>query len=152
MVGAILGVVFAIAAYYVFLAGVALVAAAIGAALSYGVMTAFMEPNFIVSIITVVVAVVFAVLTLRHNLQKYVIAALTALAGADLLVLSVLVLFGVVPLTTVQANGNLIELVTGTSWLAWIGWIALAISGIYVQIVTNKDYEFTKERYVENWG
>ncbi len=152
VVGAILGVLFAVVSYYIFLAGVALVAAAIGAALSYGVMLLFMEPNFIVSIITVVIAVLFAVITLRHNLQKYVIIALTAFSGADLLVLSLLILFGVVPLLSVQESGNLVKIVTDTSWIAWLGWIALAAGGIYFQIVSNKDYEFTKDRYVEGWG
>ena len=152
VVGVILGVIAAVVSYYIFLAGVALVAAAIGATLSYGVMTTFMEANFIVGIITLVIAVIFAVLTLRHNLQKYAIAALTALAGADIIVLLIFVLLGVVHIADIQVSGNLIELVTGASWLAWIGWMALAASGIYVQVVYDKGFEFTKERYVESWG
>jgi hypothetical protein len=55
-------------------------------------------------------------------------------------------------MSSVQARGNLIELVIGTSWLAWIEWMVMAASGFYVQIVNDKDIEFTKARYVESWS
>jgi hypothetical protein len=152
IVGVILGVAGIVLSYYFFLAGVALVAAAAGAALSYGLMTAFINPGWIVSIVTVIVAVLAAVVTLRHELQKYVITFLTAVAGADLLVLSVLVLFGVIGLADVQAGGNLIKFITATSWLAWGAWFILAIAGVVFQVRFNKDYEFTQDRYVEGWG
>lgn len=66
--------------------------------------------------------------------------------------LSIFVLFDAIPMSSVQARGNLIELVIGTSWLAWIEWMVMAASGFYVQIVNDKDIEFTKARYVESWS
>jgi hypothetical protein len=96
--------------------------------------------------------VAVAVLALLFNLQKYVLIFLTAIAGADLVMLSVLLLLGGVTVAELQGGGNIISPLIRESWLGMIAWLALAVAGIVVQLRANRTYQFTQERYVEAWG
>jgi hypothetical protein len=132
---------------------VAIVAAAIGGALGSGVMTALgFDPGFLVTVIAIVSALVAVGLTLLLSLQKYVIIALSAIAGADLIVLSGLLLIGRVTLVQLQASGNLLKPIIQDSWFWMIAWLVLTVAGIVVQIRANRTYAFTQEMYVEGWG
>ena len=98
------------------------------------------------------VTVAVAILALVFNLQKYVLILLTAIAGADLIVLAVLLLFGSVTVAELQGGGNIIAPLIRESWLGLIAWLALTVAGIVVQLRANRSYHFTQERYVEAWG
>ncbi|MCP4168850.1 MAG: hypothetical protein GY759_23540, partial [Chloroflexi bacterium] len=91
-------------------------------------------------------------LTLALNLQKYVIIVLTALAGANAIVLSILLLINRVSLDEVAGAGNAIQPVLQASWFWAIAWLIVAIAGVVVQIRTNRTYTFEKATYVESWG
>jgi hypothetical protein len=83
VVGVIAGLILAVLSYLFFIVGVAIVAAAIGAAIGTGLMAALgFDSGLLVTLVGLVSAVVLAVLTLRYSIQKYVIIAITALAGA----------------------------------------------------------------------
>ena len=85
----------AVLSYFFYLAGVAILAGIIGAALAGGLMSAIgLESGILVFIISLAVAILFAVLALRYNLQKYVIILLAAIAGANAVILSVLLVLG----------------------------------------------------------
>ena len=110
VVGIVVGVVGAVLSYLFYLVGVAIVAAAIGGALGSGIMTALgFDPGFLVTVVAIVSALVAVGLTLLLSLQKYVIIALSAIAGADLIVLSGLLLIGRVTLEQLQSCGNLLR-------------------------------------------
>jgi hypothetical protein len=151
--GIVVGVICAVLSYRFYQVGVAIVAAAIGAALGSGIMTALgFDPGFLVTIVAIVSALVAVGLTLLLNLQKYVIIALSAFAGADLIVLSGLILVGRITLDQVQHSGNLLRPIIQDSWLWLIAWLVLVVAGIVVQIRANRMYAFTQEMYVEGWG
>ena len=153
VVGIVAGIVGAILSYLFYIVGVAIVAAAIGGALGSGIMTAIgFDPGFLVTLVTIISAIIAVILTLLFSIQKYVIIALTAIAGADLLVISVLLLFGQVTVAAIQTSGNLIRPMVQASWFWALVWLALAVVGIVFQLRTNRTYDFTKETYVENWG
>jgi hypothetical protein len=153
VVGIVVGVIGAVLSYLFYLVGVAIVAAAIGGALGSGVMTALgFDPGFLVTVIAIVSALVAVGLTLLLSLQKYVIIALSAIAGADLIVLSGLLLIGRVTLVQLQASGNLLKPIIQDSWFWMIAWLVLTVAGIVVQIRANRTYAFTQEMYVEGWG
>jgi hypothetical protein len=153
IVGFVAGLVVAVLSYLFYLLGVALVAAAIGAALGSGFMGAFgFDPGLLTAIVALAAAIVAAILTLVWNLQKYVIIALTAIGGANALLLSVLLLIGKVSLQSLRTAGTSIKPILQDSWFWLIVWLVVAIVGIVVQIRLNRDYTFTADRYIEGWG
>lgn len=153
VVGIVVGMIGAVLAYLFYAVGVAIVAAWFGAALSSGVMTAIgFDPGFVVTLVAIISAVVAVGLTLLLNIQKYVIIVITALVGANLVLLSGLLAFGRIKLEELQAVGNLIQPIVQDSAFWLIVWLVLAVVGVVIQIRTNRTYVFTKETYVENWG
>lgn len=153
IVGFIVGIVVALLSYLFYLAGVAILAGAMGAALASGIMAALgLDSGILVFIISVAAAIVVAVLALRYNLQKYVIIFLTSLGGANAVILSVLLVLGRVSLESLQRAGTTIAPVLQDSWFWLIAWIIVAAAGIVFQLRHNRSYEFWKEDYVQGWG
>jgi hypothetical protein len=153
VVGFVVGLIAALLSYLFFTLGVAIVAASIGAALGSGFMGAIgLETGFLVTIVVVICAVVAAVLTVVFRIQKYVIIALTAVSGANALLLSVLLLIGKVSLDDLQTTGNSIKPVLRDSWFWLIVWLAVAVASFVLQVRFNRDYDFTPDRYIEGWG
>jgi hypothetical protein len=147
------GVICAVLSYLFYMVGVAIVAGAVGAALGSGVMTTLgFDPGLLVTIVAIVSALIAIGLTLLLSLQKYVVIALSAMAGANLILLSVLVLILRIPLDRLQHGGNLINPIVQDSWLWLIAWLVLVLAGIAVQVRANRTYVFTQEMYVEGWG
>jgi hypothetical protein len=153
IVGLLFGVLAAVFSYLFYIIGVAIVAAGFGAALGSGVMTAIgFDPGLVVTIVAIISAVVAAGLTLFFNLQKYVIILITSISGGSLLVMSVLLFLGKVTPAEVQSSGNLIKPMLADSWFWLLVWLALTVAGIVIQIITNRNYTYTKDRLVEGWG
>ena len=152
VVGFVVGLVFAVLSYLFFVVGVAIVAGAIGAALGTGLMAALgFDASLLVTLVGLISAILVVVVTLWFNIQKYVIIVATALTGANLIVLSPLLLFGQVTLDELEAAGGSIAPVLQESWFWLIVWLALAVFGVVLQIRANQEWEFTADRYVEGW-
>nr|NIV29916.1 hypothetical protein [Anaerolineae bacterium] len=90
--------------------------------------------------------------TLLLNLQKLVLIILTAMAGAILVVLAGMLVFGQVTVADLQAGGNAIQPIFEGSWFWGIVWLVLAVAGAVVQFRANRTYVFTRDMYVEGWG
>jgi hypothetical protein len=147
------GLVAALLSYLFYLLGIAIVAAGIGAALGSGFMAVFgFETGFLVAIVALVCAIVVATLTLLLDIQKYVIIALTAIGGANALLLSVLLLLGRVSLGSIQTAGSSIKPILQDSWFWLIVWLVVALLGFMIQVRFNRDYTFDRDRFVEGWG
>ncbi len=150
VVGFIVGLLFALFSYLFYMFGVALVAGAVGFALVTGFMALFgMEGGFLVFMLGLVGGFIAAILTIALNLQKYVIIALTAVGGANAVLLSFLLLFGQVSIDDLSGAGNSIRPILQDSWFWGLAWLALAIVGFIFQIRTNRNFWFGKEVYVE---
>jgi hypothetical protein len=153
VVGVGVGIVGAVLSYLFYMVGVVLIAAALGGTIGSGVMGALgFDPGLLTAIVVIVSALVAVVLTLILNLQKWVIMVFTAIAGAGLIVLSVMLLLGQVTVTQLQAAGGILAPIFQGSWLWGLVWLALVVAGVLVQIRTSRAYEFTKEMHVESWG
>lgn len=153
VVGFVAGLIGALLSYLYFIVGVALVAASVGAALGSGLMAAAgFDSGFLAATVAISSGFVVAVLTLLLNLQKYVIIALTALGGANAILLAILLLLGRVSLESVQRAGTAIGPILQDSWFWLLVWLAVAVAGIVVQIRANRTYTFTKTMYVEGWS
>ena len=153
VVGLVAGVVVAVLSYLFYFVGVALVAAALGYGLGAGFMQAIgLEAWWIIIPAGIVAALAVLALAFLFNLQKYVVMALTAIAGANALVLGALTLFGRVSVDEVAGAGNAIQPVLQESWFWGLAWLALAIIGVIYQVRTNRTYVYTVEEYWADWG
>jgi len=152
-VGFILGLVMAVLSYAVYYVGVGLVAFVFGFGIAVGLLSAIgIDSNLILGIAGVISGVALVLLTLVFNLQKYVVIVITAIGGANALVLAPLLLFDRVALDEVQNIGNTIKPVLADSWFWLLAWLVLAGAGVYVQLRMNRSFTFTRDRYVEGWG
>lgn len=153
VVGFFVGLFCALFSYLFYALGVALVAAIIGGSLAIGLLQAIgLTSNIILIPAAIVVGIAVAVLVMVFNVQKYVIIALTAIAGANALLLAPLLLFGRVSLDSLQGAGNAIRPVLADSWFWLVVWIVLAAAGIFYQIRSNRPWSWDPDRYVEGWG
>jgi hypothetical protein len=149
----VVGVLGAIFAYLFYLVGVAIVAAIFGAALGAGTMTALgFEAPWLVGLVALACAIAVGVLIFGFKLQKHIMMIVTAVAGANLIVLSSLVILGRVTLEQLQATRHLFRPIFADLWFWWIAWLGLAVIGTVVQLRTSGDYTFSRSRYWEGWG
>jgi hypothetical protein len=145
-VGFIVGLVFAVLSYLFYLIAVAIIAGSLGYYVGVGLLLAIGLPmNWLVWLIGIVVAIVLAFVTLRYNLQKWVIIIATSLMGAAIAFGSFFVMFN--PWTLLVENP--IRAFLGSSPLVLILALVMAIVGIIVQYQTNRS--FTVEEY-DRWA
>jgi len=153
IVGIVLGLIFAIASYIIYIAGVAIVAFAFGAMIAAGIMTFIgFEAGAVVSLVALAAGILLAVFTIQKNLQKFFIMGIMSIGGGNLVVLGILVLLGQVSLEVLRAKGDMIGpvLAAGTLWV--IIWLGLAIAGLVYQLRTSRDFEFSMDDLKEQWG
>ena len=151
--GVVIGLILAVFSYLFYAIGIAIVAAAIGYGLGAGLMQAIgLEAWWIVVPVGIVLAIVVLVLTFAFNLQEYVITVLTAIAGANAILLAMLTLIGRVSLAEIQGAGSTILPVLQDSWFWLLVWILLAIVGVVYQLRSNQTYTFTSDEYATGWG
>lgn len=153
VVGFVVGLVFAVLSYLFYALGIALVAGAIGYGLGSGLMQAIgIDATWLAVLVGIALAVVVILLVFRFNLQKAVVIALTAIAGANALLLAVLVLLGRVSPDAVQGAGNAIRPVLQDGWFWAAVWLVIAVAGAVYQFRTNRTYTFAVEEYEAGWG
>jgi len=153
IVGIVGGVLLALFSYLFYTLGVALIAGVAGYAIGTSLLGAIgITATWLLVGIGLLVALAIVVATFRFNLQKYVIIALTAIGGANSVILGILLLLGRVSPTGVSGSGNAIQPVLADSWFWAIAWLAVAIGAIFYQVRSNSAYRWQKENYVQGWG
>jgi Domain of unknown function (DUF4203) len=143
VVGLIVGVVFAVLSYFIYLFGVAIFAGAIGYGVAFAIMSAIgMSLNFITWLIGIVAAVALAFVVLKFNIQKYVIIIGTALAGAGVIVASSIYAFSpaIQKALIAEYTAASVKLAISQSFWWWLIFILLVGGGIYTQIVTTRNF------------
>lgn len=144
----ILGVMFALLSYLFWFVAVALVGGYVGYGLVVGFFGLFgVDLGPVVWLLGVGVGVVFAVLTIVLNLQKYVVVIGTSLLGAAGIVGTFVMLFHGVP--TVTAADHPLKVVTdaGFGWTVLL--IAIWVVALAFQFATTRTYDI--ERY-DRWA
>ena len=153
VVAVVIGLIFAIASYIIYMAGVVVVAFTFAAMIAAGIMTSLgFESGFTVGIVALAAGVGMVILTIQKNLQRYIIMVIMAMGGGNMVVLGILVLIGQVSLATLKTNGNMIAPVLESGALWVIIWLVLAAAGIIYQIRTSSDFEFSMDDFREQWG
>ena len=146
VVGLIVGGVFAVLIYLFYIAAVALIAGALGYAVAVGLLQAIgLNMGFLVWLIGIVAAVVLVIVTLRFNLQKWVIIIATSVLGAATIVGSIVLMFN--PAVNVLANP--VKMVLNASPFMAILFIVVAVLGILGQVRSTRS--FTLDSY-DRWA
>ena len=137
VVGFVVGVVFAVLSYLFYIAAVAIIAGSLGYYAAIGILGAIgLNLNFLVWLIGIVAAVALAIVTLRFNLQKWVIIIATSLIGAAVIFGGFFVLFN--PLT--QLMENPIRAFLASNPLLMILALVTAALGIFIQYRSTQTY------------
>jgi hypothetical protein len=145
VVGFITGAIFAVLAYLFYIVAVAIIAGSLGYFVTVGILLALrLQRGFLVWIIGIAAAIALAVVTLRFNLQKWVIIIATALLGAGVIFGGIYAMFN--PWTKLLENP--VREVLQSSPLLWLMALAMAILGIVVQYRATRT--FTVDNY-NNW-
>jgi len=145
VVGFVVGAVFAVLSYLFYMVAVAIIAGSLGYLATVGILLALgLNMNFLVWLIGIAVAIALAFVTLRFNLQKWVIIIATSLAGAGVIYGGIYVMFN--PWTNLLENP--IRAVLSYSPFLMICAIVTAILGVVVQYRNNRN--FTLDSY-NNW-
>ena len=153
VVGFVTGLAFAALSYILYTVGIALVSGAMGYALGSALMAAVgIESKILVAFVGIALAVLVIVLVIGTNLQKYVVIALTAIAGANALVLSALMLLGRVAPGAVEGAANAVDPVLQDSWMWAAVWAVVAIVGLFYQVRANRVFSFSPADEVGGWG
>jgi hypothetical protein len=137
-----LGLLFALLSYLFWYVAVALV----GGYLGYGIVVGFfgligVDLGVLVWILGVTAGIVFAVLTMMLNIQKWVVLIGTSLLGAAGVVGTFLVLFN--QLTPQQLADHAVKVVTDAGFGYAVLVIVIAAMGIAFQIATTRTWEVT---------
>lgn len=152
-VGILLALVGALFSYLLYPFGAALVAGGFGAALLTGLLRGLgLDSGLLLTLLGLVAGVAVALATLGMNLHRYVIMAITAVGGANGLIVAAALLFGRVSLPTLQAEGNGVRPLLQDSLLWAVVWLALALIGFMFQVRADRYYEFRREYYIQAWG
>jgi hypothetical protein len=141
VVGFIVGGVFAVLSYLFYMVAVAIIAGSLGYSIGAGLLLAIgMQMNFLVWLIGIVVAVVLVVVTFRFNLAKWVIIIATGVAGAELIIGSIILMF--YPHADILANP--VKAVLNASPLTAILGIVVAVLGILAQVRQSRNFKLAE--------
>lgn len=152
-VGLVLGILLAIFSWQFYTFGLSLVGAIVGAWLGSGLMTFLgFETGFLHGLVALGCAVVLGVLTYARNWQDELITGLSSVAGANFIVLSLLLLLGRVSIAGLQGAGTAISPILQDS-LGWLMlWLGLTIAGIIVQRMAFRETTFRNEEFFKYWS
>jgi hypothetical protein len=94
VIGVFLGIILAVLSYLFYYVGVVILGATIGFGITNSLLVGGlgMDPGFLTWIIGLVVAIIFGILVIVLNAQKYLIVVITALGGASAIVAGLLLL------------------------------------------------------------
>jgi hypothetical protein len=140
VVGFVVGVIFALLAYFFYAIAVAIIAGSLGYAVGVGLMNLIgLDGGFLVWLVGIALAIVVIFVTFRWNLQKYVIILATSVGGT--LVIVGTFMFGLGGLTVPMLAQNPVQHALSNNPFWAIFGIILVIVGIVVQLRANSGYE-----------
>lgn len=132
LVGLFLALVFGALAYTYVAVAILLAMTSLGFLVGASVMAAIgVTWNWLITIVALVVAVVFAIVAITTNMPRIVITVVSAVAGATAMVGGAMLMFGTID--AVDLGRARVTEVIHDSWGWWIAEAILIIAGIIVQ-------------------
>jgi hypothetical protein len=138
VVGFIVGAIFALLSFVFYLFAVGLMAGSLGYVATVSFLAWIgLNFNFITWLIGIVVAIIVAFVTLRFNLQKWVVIVATSILGTATSFGTILMMFR--PASALLANP--IQVLLDTSIFLLILFVFIAALGVFVQIASTRTVE-----------
>ena len=132
VVGIVLAIVFGVLAYLFYQVAVVLGMAAIGFTLGTSLMAAFhIQWSWVTVLVGIAAGLVLAVIAIAGDLPAVLLAVLTALAGASVVVFGVMLLVGTINSTEFTTGELTAKL--NANWVWYAAYVVLAVVGIIVQ-------------------
>lgn len=142
VVGVVIGIVFALLAWFFYAVAIFILGASVGYMLGYGLIQAIGLSDFAAVTTGLICAVIFAILTQLLNIRRWLVVILTAAGGATAIIAGVLMIFGDLAMDDL-GTGEAIDIIFG-SWLWAIAWIVMVVVGVGMQwmagVVANEMY------------
>ena len=133
IVGFLVGGLFAVLSYFIYLFGVCVLAGSLGYALGVSLMLWIgLGPGFVTWMVGFFLAIVMVAITLGLNLQKYVIIIATAIIGSGLVIGTLM--FGILAVPLARLLENPIRTVLDGAPIMTLLFLVLVGTGIYAQI------------------
>jgi hypothetical protein len=140
-VGFVLGLVFAVIAYLYYYVAVVVMAGGLGYWAGSGfVLLLGFNPGMLSAVIGIAVGIFIGLLAILSNAPKYVLIALTAIAGSAATIGGILLLFNQIPLATYSYTTAHVAISNSFVWT--VAALALLILGMVSQIRTTAEYDF----------
>jgi hypothetical protein len=89
---------------------------------------------------------------MRYKLIRYVLILITAVLGANAILLSVLLFLGRVSVEDIVSPMGTVAPVLNNSSLYIILFVVLVGAGIYVQFLASRDFDFDNIKIFERWS
>ena len=141
IVAFVVGAAFAVLSYLFWTVAVALMAGSLGYAVGAGVLHLFgINTNIATVLVGLAVGIAVAFVTLRFNLQRYMVIATTALYGTASIMMTIF--YGAYGSSLAVLMDNPVRHILDQSWLWVIFFLVLLGGGIYVQLITTRDVEY----------
>jgi hypothetical protein len=149
IIGIVVGLAFAVLSYFIWYAGAIIAAASVGAVLGSGLMRAFdVNTNWVVTIVALAGATLFALVALLIALPIYIVIINTALAGAVAAVTGAMLVLNRIDLDELE-RGPAWAFIS-ESWFWVLVWIVLAALGIGYQLTTLEEAAFPEDRWTRS--
>ena len=143
--GFLLGLAFAVLAYYVYAFAVVLFGTTLGFAIGQGIILMLgIDQGFLSWSVGIITAAVFAYGFVVLNLPKIIIMVATAFAGSSAIIAGFLALFGQVPPERYLSMA-MTKATIHTSWFWWLIWLVLAVFGVVVQSALSQSDTFAAD-------
>ena len=153
IVGLGAGIIGAFASYVFMIIGIVLVAGILGFAVTAGVLELLgVSTGCFASLVGLASAVVAVWLTLRYKLVRYVLIVITAVLGANTIILSLLLFFNRITVEQIVSPLGTISPILKESSLYIILFVALFGAGVYVQFLASRDFDFENIKIFERWS
>ena len=141
IVAFIIGTVFAVLSYLFWTVAVALMAGSLGYAVGAGLLHLFgVDTGLATVLVGLALAIAVAFVTLRFNLQRYMVIGTTVLYGTASIMMTIF--YGAYGSSLARLMDNPVRHILDQSWLWVIFFLVLLGGGIYVQLITTRDVEY----------
>jgi len=132
--GLVVGVILESLSHFIHALYVGLIGAVIGYMIGSGLLSALgLGPGVISALGGLALALIVAALFHKLDVKTIMAMAASSVAGANAILLAVLLPFGQVSLANLRSTGNPVEPVLRSSWGWLIVWLALALVGFFIQ-------------------
>lgn len=153
IVGLGAGIIGAFASYIFMILGIVLVAGILGFAVTAGVLELLgVSTSCFSSLVGLASAVAAVWLTMRYKLVRYVLIVITAVLGANAIILSLLLFFNRITVEQIVSPLGTISPILKDSPLYIILFLALFGAGGYVQFLASRDFNFEDIKIFERWS